>query len=62
MEARKIARDIADMDDGLVVVPPKQGQPLYNIPAMDRYCKANGLDMSRMTEKDWEPYIIGYSK
>lgn len=61
MEAKKIDNRVRT-DDDLVVAQAKPGTPIYNMPAADRYCKAHGMQMSDMSEKDWERYIVGYTK
>ena len=34
------------------------GTSVYDMPAADKYCKANGKKMSEMTDEDWEPFFM----
>jgi len=60
LEARELEDYRAITEDDLVVGHFNKGEPLYDMPAADRYCKEHGLSMEGLTAEDWKRFIFDY--
>lgn len=48
--------------DEIVVAPMKDGEPYYNVRAIDEYCKKRNKKSENLTEEELKPFITGIYK
>lgn len=37
-----------------------EGEPLYDMDALETYCKKNGKQLQDLSEEEKKPFIVGY--
>ena len=52
--------DNIDSLDEIGLPPVDYHGPCYNVPAVDKYCKANNTTADKLTEAELEPFIVGW--
>lgn len=59
------ARGLLDLDrvveeeaDGMYVIPIPEDASMYNIRALDKYCKERNIDAYTLTDEELEQFIV----
>lgn len=43
---------------GIFAVPISKEEPLYNVRALDKYCRENGIEPSDLTEEQLQTFVV----